>query len=203
MITIYGMGDSGNCYKPRLLCALLGIPFRHVEISTAAGQTREAAFLAKNPNGKVPLLELEDGTLLPESNAILWYLGEGSAFVPDTRRDRAMMLSWMFFEQYSHEPTVAVRRSLLVYPHRKADATPERLEATLQAGNAALSVLAQRLDEAQFLVGGAPSLADIALYAYTHNADEGGFDLGRWPSIRAWLARIEALARYRPQSWLP
>lgn len=203
MITIHGMGYSGNCYKPRLLCALLGIQFRHVDVSLADGETRKAPFLAKNPNGKVPLMELEDGTLLPESNAILWYLGEDTRFVPTGRLQRAQMLSWMFFEQYSHEPAIAVRISVLMQPHRKPDATPERLAATLKAGNAALAVMAGRLAEADFFVGDAPSLADIALYAYTHNADEGGFDLDRWPSIRTWLARIEALDGYKPMSWLP
>ena len=203
MITIYGMHDSGNCYKPRLLCALLGEPFHHIEISTPAGETHTPEFLALNPNGQVPLLKLVDGTLVTESNAILWYLGEGSRFVPQERVARAQMLSWMFFEQYNHEPTVAVRRSLLVYAHRKDRATPERLAATLAGGEAALGLMEQQLAESPYLVGDTPSLADISLYPYTHVAHEGGFDLDKWPAIKSWIARIEALDGYRPVTWLP
>jgi len=203
MLTIHGMADSGNCYKPRLLMALLGRPFRHVEVSTLDGGTRQPAFLAANPNGKVPLLELEDGRTLPESNAILCYLGDGTRFVPDDRFARAEMLGWMFFEQYSHEPQIAVRRSLLVYPQMHAAATPQRLADTLADGHKALAVMEQRLSGAQWLVGDAPSLADIALYAYTHRAGEGGFELTDYPGIRAWLTRIAALPDYRPIGWLP
>ena len=197
------MADSGNCYKPRLLMALLGRPFRHVEVSTLDGGTRQPAFLAANPNGKVPLLELEDGRTLPESNAILCYLGDGTRFVPDDRFARAEMLGWMFFEQYSHEPQIAVRRSLLVYPQMREAATPQRLADTLAGGHKALAVMEQRLSAAQWLVGDAPSLADIALYAYTHRAGEGGFELTDYPGIRTWLARIDALPDYRPINWLP
>ncbi|MEC5290866.1 glutathione S-transferase family protein [Aurantimonas sp. C2-6-R+9] len=203
MITIHGMQDSGNCYKPRLLMALLGKPFHHVEVDSLDGSTRRPAFLALNPIAKVPVLELEDGRTLPESNAILAYLGEGSAFVPADPFERATMLSWMFFEQYSHEPNVAVRRSLLVYPSRKAQATPERLAETLDGGNKALAVMETALTQSNWLVGDAPTLADIALYAYTHVADQGGFDLAAYPGIRAWLSRIEALPGYQPMTWLP
>ena len=203
MLTIHGMADSGNCYKPRLLMALIGRPFRHVEVSSLDGGTRQPAFLAANPNGKVPLLELEDGRTLPESNAILCYLGDGTRFVPDDRFANAQMLGWMFFEQYSHEPQVAVRRSLLVYPQMRAAATPQRLADTLAGGHKALAVMEKRLGEAQWLVGDAPTLADIALYAYTHRAGEGGFELADYPGIRSWLARIGALPGYRPMAWLP
>ena len=203
MITIHGMADSGNCYKPRLLMALLGRPFRHEEVSWLDGETSSDAFRRKTPIGKVPLLETEDGRYLPESNAMLVYLGEGTAFIPDDRFERAQMFAWMFFEQYSHEPHVAVRRSLLVYPEMADAATPERLAATLASGNKALGVMEERLAGHDWLVGDRPSLADVALYAYTHVADEGGFDLEAWPGIGAWLARIAALEGSRPRSWLP
>jgi len=145
MVTIYGMADSGNCYKPRLLLAKLGRPFRHVEVNSLDGSTRRPEFLAKNPNGKVPLLELEDGRVLAESNAILLYLSEGSRFVPADAYGRALMMQWMFFEQYSHEPFIAVRRAMLKYPERSSQATPERLQSTLEGGLKALGVMELRL----------------------------------------------------------
>ena len=203
MITIYGMPDSGNCYKPRLLCALTGRQFRHVEVSTHDGGTKGADYLAKNANGKVPLLETEDGRYLPESNAMLWYLGEATPFIPVDPFDRAEMLSWMFFEQYSHEPTVAVRRSLTIYPQRATAASPERLAETFEGGLKALRVMEKRLAGGAWLAGGSASLADIALYAYTHVAEEGGFDLSQFPAIGAWLQRVEALPGYQPMDWLP
>ncbi|MCE7026879.1 glutathione S-transferase family protein [Jiella avicenniae] len=203
MITIYGMPDSGNCYKPRLLCALTGRPFHHVGVSTEDGGTQRPDYLAKNPNGKVPLLELEDGRVLPESNAMLFFLGEETAFVPANPFERAEMLSWMFFEQYSHEPHVAVRRSLKIYARLAAFATEERLAATMTGGLKALSVMEQRLAERPWLAGDAPSLADVALYAYSHVAAEGGFDLAAFPAIGAWLDRVAALPGYRPMDWLP
>ena len=203
MTTLYGMPDSGNCYKPRLLMALIDQPFRHVEVSTYDGGTHQPEYLAKNPNGMVPLLELDDGRLLGESNAILCYLGDATSFAPADAFDRAIMLQWMFFEQYSHEPTVAVRRSLLINPARKAMATPERLAATLEGGNRALGVMETQLTRTPYLAGTRPTLADIALYAYTHCAPEGGFDLAGYPGIVAWLARMTQLPRFRPMSWLP
>ncbi|MBB4002350.1 glutathione S-transferase family protein [Aurantimonas endophytica] len=203
MITIHGMADSGNCYKPRLLMALLGRPFRHREVSWLDGGTASETFRRKTPIGKVPLLETEDGRFLPESNAILFYLGEGTKFVPAEAFERARMLAWMFFEQYSHEPSVAVRRSLLIYPEMADVATPERLAATLAGGHKALGVMEERLADDDWLVGNHPSLADIALYAYTHVADQGGFDLAAYPGIRAWLQRVAALDNYRPRTWLP
>ena len=203
MITIHGMIDSGNCYKPRLLAALLGIPFRHNEVSFLDGGTQSTAFRQRTPIGKVPLLELEDGRFLPESNAILAYLGADSRFVPSERFANARMLSWMFFEQYSHEPHVAVRRSLLLYPQMASSATPERLSDTLAGGRRALAVMEEHLADADWLVGTGPTLADIALYAYTHRAGEGGFDLEETPGIGRWLARVEALPGYVPMTWQP
>ena len=132
---LYGMSDSGNCYKPRLLMAKLGLVFTNVEVNSHTGDTRKPAYVAKNPNAMVPLLELDDGRLLAESNAILLYLGEGTRFVPEDRYQRAVVYQWLFFEQYSHEPYIAVRRALLTFPERAADATPERLAATLERGN--------------------------------------------------------------------
>ncbi len=203
MNTLYGMPDSGNCYKPRLLLAKLGEPFRHVEVSSRNGGTRSPAYLAKNPNGMVPLLELEDGRLLAESNAMLLYLAEGTRFLPQDRHGRGLAYQWLFFEQYSHEPYIAVRRALLTFPERAADATPERLEATLQRGNKALGVMERQLSATPYITGEAYTVADIALYAYTHCAREGGFELGAYPAVIAWLARVEADAGHVPMDWLP
>lgn len=203
MITIHGMADSGNCYKPRLLMALTRRPFRHKERSSRDGSTRETAYLALNPAGQVPLLELEDGRTLPESNAILHFLGQGTIFVPSDPFDHAQMLRWMFFEQNAHEGSIAVRRSLSIYPERAAGATPERMAATLESGLRALGVMETRLTASPFFVGTSPTLADIALYPYTATSPEGGFDLDAFPRIRGWLARIEELPGYRPKTWLP
>lgn len=203
MITIYGMTDSGNCYKPRLLMAKLGRPFRHVEIDTRTGATREDSYLRMNPNGKVPLLELEDGRRLAESNAMLLFLAEGTRFLPSDPWGRALVNQWLFFEQYSHEPHVAVRRSLMKYAERHADATPERLAATLAGGLKALGVMERQLAETPFLAGSAISAADLALYAYTHDAGTAGFDLRAFPRIGDWLHRVEADPGHQPMTWLP
>lgn len=189
---LYGMTDSGNCYKPRLLLAKLGTAYTHVETSSRDGTTRQSDFLNKNPVGKVPVLELDDGRFLAESGAILLYLAEGTRFLPDNRYERALVYQWLFFEQYSHEPNVAMRRSLRKYPERAELATPEKLAATLEGGHAALSVMNRQLSQTPFLVGDTLTVADIALYAYTHDADSGGFDLTGFPSILAWLGRVEA-----------
>ncbi len=203
MTTIYGMTDSGNCYKPRLLMAKLGRPFRHVEVSSTDGGTRSEAFTAKNPNAMVPLLEFDDGRLLAESNAMLLHLGEGTRFLPEDAYERALAYQWLFFEQYSHEPYIAVRRALLTFPNRKKDATPERLQATLERGNKALRVMEKRLGETPFFAGKSLSVADIALYAYTHVAGEGGFELGDYPAVVAWLKRVENDPGHVPIGWLP
>lgn len=203
MLTLYGMIDSGNCYKPRLLLAKLGRRFRNIEVSSHDGSTRKPAFTDKNPNAMVPLLEFEDGRLLAESNAILLHLGEGTRFVPQDAYDRALAYQWLFFEQYSHEPYIAVRRALVSFPHRKADATPERLQATLERGEKALRVMEKRLGETKFFAGARYSVADIALYAYTHVAEEGGFDLAAYPAVRGWLKRVEDDPGHVPMEWLP
>ncbi|MCC2690447.1 MAG: yfcG 5 [Rhizobiaceae bacterium] len=203
MPKLYGMLDSGNCYKPRLLMAKLGRRFEHVEVSSHDGGTRSEAYLAMNPNGMVPLLELDDGRLLAESNAILLHLGEGTRFVPQEAYRRALAYQWLFFEQYSHEPYIAVRKAILTVPRRAAEATPERLALTLERGNKALRVMERQLGETPFLAGGTLSVADISLYAYTHEAGEGGFDLAEYPAIAAWLARVAADPGHVPIGWLP
>ena len=203
MISVYGMHDSGNCYKPRLLLAKLGRPFWHVETAGGTSGTKSAGFLAKNPNGRAPILELEDGRIIAESNAILLHLAEGTRFLPANPYERAVAYQWLFFEQYSHEPYIAVRRALLVYPHRAHEATPEKLAATLAGGEKALGVMEEQLKKTPFFAGAALSVADIALYAYTHSADVGGFDLAPYPAVIAWLARVEADPGHVPITWLP
>jgi glutathione S-transferase len=203
MITVYGQNDSGNCYKPRLLLAKLGIPFRHVEIKAGPAGTRTAEFVARNPNGKVPLLELDDGRLLAESDAMLLYFAEGTRLLPADRYERGLAYQWLFFEQYSHEPYIAVRRALMVYPDRASEATPERLASTLAGGEKALRVMQEQLARTPFFAGSAMSVADIALYAYTHEAGRGGFDLTTYPAVSAWLARVEADPGHVPMDWLP
>lgn len=203
MLTLYGMSDSGNCYKPRLLLALLNRAFRHVEINALDGSTRQPDFLARNPNGQVPLLELEDGRLLWESNAILLYLAEGTAFLPDDPYLRAVVCQWLFFEQYSHEPYIAVRRALIRYPERAAEATPARLSSTLDKGHHALAVMERRLAANRFMAGESCTVADIALYPYTRDARYAGFEMDRFPAISTWLDRIEAQPGHVPMTWLP
>ena len=161
MPILYSQLSSGNCYKPRLLMAKLGLPFEHVAISSTDGSTRKPEFTAKNPNGKVPLLELDDGRFLAESNAILLYLAEGTRFIPDDSYARGLMYQWLFFEQYTHEPNIAVRRALLVYPERAKDATPERLAATLEGGNKALLVMEQRKITSLVVGGPAQTVAGV------------------------------------------
>lgn len=191
MHTVYGMSASGNCYKVGLLLAQLGEPYRWVEVDTLGGETRSADFLAKNPNGKVPLLELDDGRMLAESNAILCYLAEGSALWPDDRWYRAQVLQWLFFEQYSHEPYIAVARFIsrfLPADHPRRAELPRLVER----GNQALAVMEQHLQDRIFFADCGYSLADIALYAYTHSAHEAGFDLSAYRAISSWLDRVRS-----------
>jgi glutathione S-transferase len=189
MITLYQQQDSGNCYKVRLCLRHLGVAFRTVAVSSLDGSTRRPEFLAKNPIGRVPTIELDDGRYLAESNAILLHLAEGSRLLPSDPYDRAKTYEWLFFEQYNHEPAIAVRRALSVYPERAAEATPARMAQLLEAGNRALGVMERRLAVADWLAGDAFSVADISLYAYTHTADVGGFDLSVFPAVGRWLAR--------------
>ena len=186
---LYDFLSSGNGYKVRLALHQLGIPFTRVELDIVAGETRTPDFLAKNPNGRIPTLELPDGTFLAESNAILFYLADGTPLLPDDRLARAQVLQWMFFEQYSHEPNIATSRYWLHH----LELTPERRAALAEKkrlGDAALGVMETHLARRTFFVGERYTIADIALYAYTHVADEGGFDLEPFPAVRAWLARV-------------
>ncbi|TIU15835.1 MAG: glutathione S-transferase family protein [Mesorhizobium sp.] len=203
MTILYGMIDSGNCYKPRLLMAKLGMAFTNVEVSSRTGDTRKPHYVAKNPNAMVPLLELDDGRRLAESNAILLYLAEDTRFLPADKYERALAYQWLFFEQYSHEPYIAVRKALLIFPERAKDATPERLAVTLERGNKALGVMNKHLAGSAFFAGDTLSVADIALYAYTHTAEMGGFQLDAYPAVAAWLKRVEADPGHVLMEWLP
>ena len=189
--------DSGNGFKVRLLMAQLGIQYRWTNVDIDKGLTRTPEFLKRNPNGRIPTLQLDDGTYLPESNAILWYLAEGSRFVPATQVGRAQVLQWMFFEQYSHEPYVATPR--YICRHFPAD-SPRRAELPerLAKGRAALAVMEQHLSTRQYFVNERYTIADIALYAYTHVADEGGLELAPFPKVREWLGRVAAQPGYVP-----
>lgn len=189
---LYSMPSSGNSYKVRLLLALLGRTAEVVDCEYGSADLAQAK--AVLPFGKVPALVLDDGRVLAESDAILWFLGEGTGFVPADPVTRAQMLGWMFWEQYSHEPVIAVRAALLCHDEGRAQATRERLADLLERGHAVLQVLEDRLAKRDWLVGDRVSLADICLYGYTHSAgDRGGFDMARYPAIGRWLERIAAL----------
>jgi glutathione S-transferase len=197
MYTVYGMADSGNCYKVKLCLEQLKLPYRWVEIDTTKGETRTRDFLARNPNGQVPTLELPDGSFLPESGAILHYLAEGTPLLPADRLAHARCLQWMFFEQYSHEPCIAVARAILRY---QPPDSPRRAELPKlqERGRKALAVMEQHLKGAPFFAGERYSIADIALYAYTHCAADGGFDLAAYPAVSAWLARVKGIPGHVP-----
>jgi glutathione S-transferase len=196
MPTLYDYLPSGNGYKVRLLLSQLGIRFTLVEKDIQRGETRTPDFLAINPNGRIPVLELDDGRRLAESGAILFYLAEGTAFLPADRFARAEVLQWMFFEQYSHEPYIAVLRAWLHVVGKTVD--PVRAAEKREGGHQALAVMERHLAGRSFLVAERYSIADIALYAYTHVADEGGFDLAPYPAVRAWLARVAARPGHVP-----
>ncbi len=188
---VYGDSISGNCYKIQLACAQLGIDYEWHEVDIMAGETRTPDFLAMNANGKLPLLALADGRYLPESNAILAYLADGSALAGGDRFERASVLQWMFFELYSHEPYIATARFVVRYlgnpPERQKD-----LERKRKGGYRALDVMEKHLSSHDFIANDAYSIADIALFAYTHVAHEGGYDLSGYPKINGWLERVRA-----------
>lgn len=192
---IYGDVHSGNCYKLKLLCSLLSIRHEWIAVDILKGESQTPEFLKLNPNGKIPLLVTDEGECLAESNAILFYLARNSALLPDDALQQAKVLQWQFFEQYSHEPFIAVARFIARYlgmpEHRKAE-----YESKQAGGNQALAVMEEQLQATPFLVGGQCTIADISLYAYTHVASEGGFDLDSYPAISQWLNRIQSLKGY-------
>lgn len=191
MLTLYSMQLSGNSYKVRLLLARLGIPYRLVEVDILKGETRTPEFLAKNPDGHVPLLELDGGQRLAESNAILVYLAEGSPYLPDDRLARAEVLRWMFFEQHSHEPAIAAARFWLHLVNGR-ELRANEIDQWMEQGYAALKLMERHLSANAFFAGGRVTVADLALYAHTHVAPEGDFDLSGFPAVNDWLTRVAA-----------
>jgi glutathione S-transferase len=191
MYRLYGMSGSGNCYKPRLLLSQLAIPFAWIEKDTRKGETRTPDYLAMNPNGKVPLLEIAPGRYLAESNAMLCYLAEDTPYLPDDRWQCAQVMQWLFFEQYSHEPYVAVARFIMKYLPSEHERHLE-LPRLHERGHQAFAVMEQHLSRHAFLVDEHYSIADIALYAYTHVAEEGGFDLSRYKAVGKWLESVRS-----------
>ena len=195
MLTVYGMKASGNCYKLELLLERLNIVHRWVEMDSTRGETRRPEYLAMNANGQIPLLQSDDGSFLAESNAILCYLAEGSPLLPADRWHRAQTLQWLFFEQYSHEPYIAVARFIcrwLDVDHPRRAELPRLLER----GNAALAVMEHHMHGRDFFVDCGYTIADIALYAYSHAAEAGSFDMSRYPALLAWLNRVRAQERH-------
>ncbi|BAZ46481.1 glutathione S-transferase domain protein [Chondrocystis sp. NIES-4102] len=189
MYQLYDFLPSGNGYKVRLLLKLLNIPYKRIELNILERETRNLEFLQKNPNGKIPLLEISPNQYLAESNAILYYLSQGTDFFPCDRYAQAQVMQWLFFEQYSHEPFIATARywiSIL----KQGEKHQEQLQHKYRLGYAALNVMEQHLKNHNFFVNEVYTIADISLYAYTHVADEGGYDLNQFPAILAWLKRV-------------
>jgi len=195
-VKIYGDRQSGNCYKVQLVCSFLNIDHEWIDVDILADETKNDEFLARNPNGKIPLLELDQGKTLAESNAIINYLASGSALYPDERWAQAQVLQWQFFEQYSHEPFIAVARFINKYLGLPDDKKGE-YESKQAGGHKALQVMEQQLRKTPFIAGEHFTTADISLYAYTHVAHEGGFDLEAYPSVQAWLARVASLPNFQ------
>jgi glutathione S-transferase len=197
MITVYGFSPSGNCHKVKLLLEQIDRPYRWVETDSSRGETRTPAYLAKNPNGRVPIIELDDGRVLAESNAILCWLADGTGFVPADAWQRAQALAWMFFEQYSHEPYVAVARFIRGWTPSDSPRRAE-LPRLLERGRQALAVMERHLASQPWFTGATYGIADIALFAYTDVAADGGFDLARYPAISDWLARVRKTPGFVP-----
>ncbi len=192
---IYGDARSGNCYKLKLICALRGIEHEWIPVDVVQGDTRRSEFLALNPVGQIPVCVTADGDVLTESNAILYYLAQGSPYWPTEKLAQTRVLEWQFFEQYTHEPSIAVARFIKYYLGMPAERAAE-YETRLKAGYRALDVMERHLDKQAFFVDDACTIADLSLYAYTHVAPEGGFDLGGYSAIGAWLERISNLPGY-------
>jgi glutathione S-transferase len=196
MYQLYEMGDSGNCYKVRLILNQLDIEYLRIPTDILQGESRSADFLEKNPNGKVPLLMLPDGRPLAESNAMLCYLAQGTALLPQDAYEQALVHQWLFFEQYSHEPFIATNR-FWIHLAGEADVHAAQIAANHPKGLAALGVLDSHLRHHDFFVGGY-SIADIALYAYTHVAEQGNYGLAEYPAVQRWLERVAAQPRHIP-----
>jgi glutathione S-transferase len=192
MVTVYGLTMSGNCWKASQILRLTGHAFRWVETDPNLGHTATPAFQAMNPQGEVPVVVLADGTVLTQSNAILAHFAEGTFWLPSPGLARTRVLQWLFWEQYSHEPYIAVARNLIAYRGQK-QAQAERLAVCAQRGAKALGVMERRLAVHDWLTDAGPTIADLALFAYTHVADEGEFDLAGTPGICSWIARVAAL----------
>src|SRR5215469_13090924 len=192
MITVYGMVMSGNCWKASQILRLTGHEFRWVEVDANRGETRAPEFLKRNPVGKIPVVELEDGTVLIESGAILAHFAEGTSWLPRPGLARTRVFEWLFFEQYSHEPYIAVARNIISYL-KTAPQNEALLEQCRVRGERALDVMERRLATHEWLTDSGPTIAELALFAYTHLADEGNFDLKRWPGVWAWIERVRVL----------
>jgi glutathione S-transferase len=200
MLALYGDLDSGNVYKVRLLLAELGIAYRRIDTTQTRGEPQSPEFQAINPIGKIPTLVFDDGRMLSESGAILFYFARDTALFPGDAWEQANVLRWMFFEQYSHEPYIAVNRHWKLHlPPAEQERLAQRIADNHARGERALAIMEQQLRDADWLVAGHYTIADIALYAYTHTANEGGFDLGAYPAIRHWLERVQARSGYIPQ----
>jgi len=194
-LRLYDFLPSGNGYKLRLLLTQLGVPFERVEVNILKGETRTPEFLSKNPHGKIPVLEIEPGKYLAESNAILVYLSEGTEFLPYDRFLRAQVLQWLFFEQYSHEPFIATSRFWISILGKEKE-HHEALKQKQELGYVALRLMENYLTTHTFFVGERYTIADIALFAYTHVADEGGFDLTQFPAVQAWIEKVKTQPGY-------
>jgi len=203
MYTLYSMQRSGNSYKVRLALAQLQTPYRLVEINILRGESRTPEFLARNPNGQIPLLEVAPGRYLAESNAILWYVAGGTPLAPEDRVDRAEALQWMFFEQNSVEPNIGAANFWLTLVKGGRELQRHAVEDWMQDGYAALGVMENHLKDHRFFVGERYTIADIALYAYTHIAHECDYDLETFPAVREWLARVAAEPGHVPMDWQP
>ena len=202
MITVYGYTASGTCWKVSQILRATGCDFAWVEVDTNAGGTRRPEFLVLNPNAKIPIVVLDDGQVITESGAILCHFAEGTDWLPPTGLARTRVLEWLFFEQYSHEPYIAVARNIIAYQKQKA-ANAERLAQCWRRGAAALDVMEHRLSRHPWLTNTGPTIADLALFGYTHVAGEGEFDLRHWPGIEAWIARLSALPGIVPMQGPP